>query len=46
MEIVTILIALVLIFIVWKVVAGLIKWSLILALVLGAVWLVSTHGTL
>lgn len=46
MEIATILIALAIIFVVWKVVAGLIKWSLILAVVLGAVWLVANHGTM
>lgn len=44
MDIVTILVAFVLIFIAWKVLSGLIKFSLIALVLVGAFWFLSQGG--
>ena len=44
MDIVTIIVALVLVFIAWKVLAGLIKFGAIAVVVVAAIWFVSQGG--
>ncbi|GMM94443.1 hypothetical protein [Qipengyuania sp. MTN3-11] len=44
MDIVTILVALVLIFIAWKVLMGVIKFGAIALIVVAAIWFLSTGG--
>lgn len=44
MDIVTILVALALMFIAWKVLTGLVKFGLIALLAVGAVWFLSQGG--
>jgi hypothetical protein len=44
MDIVTILVALVLIFIAWKVLTGIIKFGLIAVVILAAIWFLTQGG--
>ena len=44
MDIVTILIALVLIFIAWKVLMGLVKFGAIAVIIIAAIWFISSGG--
>lgn len=44
MDIVTILVALVLVFIAWKVLMGLVKFGAIIVIVIAAIWLLSSGG--
>lgn len=44
MDIVTILIALVLIFIAWKVLTGIVKFGLIAVVILAAIWFLTQGG--
>ena len=44
MDIVTILVALVLIFIAWKVLMGLIKFGAIAVIIIAAIWFISSGG--
>lgn len=44
MDIVTILVALVLAFIAWKVLMGLVKFGAIIVIVIAAIWLLSSGG--